>query len=45
MWKLKLILKVMENLRFKNPNKENILDIYSYFYKHASDSPTPAKCK
>ncbi|MBC8441010.1 MAG: cytochrome c family protein [Deltaproteobacteria bacterium] len=24
---------------------EDILDIYSYFYKHASDSPTPAKCK
>jgi len=22
-----------------------ILDIYSYFYHHASDSPTPAKCQ
>lgn len=22
-----------------------ILDIYSYFYNHASDSPTPATCK
>jgi len=26
------------------PDKD-VLDIYSYFYKHASDSPTPAKCK
>lgn len=23
----------------------DILDIYSYFYHHASDSPTPAKCQ
>ena len=23
----------------------DILDIYSYFYHHASDSPTPATCK
>jgi hypothetical protein len=24
---------------------EDVLDIYSYFYHHASDSPTPATCK
>jgi hypothetical protein len=24
---------------------KEILDIYSYFYHHASDSPTPAKCQ
>lgn len=24
---------------------EDLLDIYSYFYHHASDSPTPATCK
>ncbi len=23
----------------------DILDIYSYFYHHAKDSPTPAKCQ
>lgn len=23
----------------------DLLDIYSYFYNHASDSPTPATCK
>ena len=24
---------------------KDVLDIYSYFYNHASDSPTPAKCQ
>ena len=24
---------------------EDIADIYAYLYKHAADSPTPAKCK
>jgi len=24
---------------------DDILDIYSYFWGHASDSPTPAKCQ
>ena len=24
---------------------KDVLDIYSYFYHHASDSPTPAKCQ
>ncbi len=24
---------------------KDLLDIYSYFYHHASDSPTPATCK
>ena len=24
---------------------KDILDIYTYFYKHAADSPTPAKCQ
>jgi hypothetical protein len=23
----------------------DIADIYAYLYKHAADSPTPAKCK
>jgi hypothetical protein len=26
------------------PDKD-VLDIYSYFYNHASDSPSPATCK
>ncbi|MBU1697093.1 MAG: hypothetical protein KKD21_08635 [Proteobacteria bacterium] len=29
----------------EGPDGEDILDIYSYFYKHASDSPSPATCK
>lgn len=24
---------------------KDVLDIYTYFYKHAADSPTPAKCQ
>lgn len=24
---------------------KDVLDIYTYFYKHAKDSPTPAKCQ
>jgi hypothetical protein len=28
-----------------NLSDDAILDIYSYFYHHASDSPTPAKCQ
>jgi hypothetical protein len=26
-------------------SEEDISDIYAYLYKHAADSPTPAKCK
>jgi len=26
-------------------SEADVLDIYSYFYHHASDSPTPATCK
>jgi hypothetical protein len=26
-------------------SNEDVLDIYSYFYGHASDSPSPATCK
>lgn len=26
-------------------SEEELADIYSYLYKHAFDSPTPAKCK
>lgn len=26
-------------------NDEEISDVYAYLYKHAADSPTPAKCK
>ena len=28
-----------------NLNETEITDIYTYLYEHASDSPTPAKCK
>ncbi|SLM27956.1 conserved exported hypothetical protein [Desulfamplus magnetovallimortis] len=30
---------------WKNLNEEELLDIYSYLYTGAADSPTPAKCK
>ena len=26
-------------------NETQVADIYAYLYEHASDSPTPAKCK
>ena len=26
-------------------NDTQVIDIYTYLYEHASDSPTPAKCK
>ncbi len=26
-------------------SEEEVSDIYAYLYKHAADSPTPAKCK
>ena len=26
-------------------NETQVTDIYTYLYEHASDSPTPAKCK
>ena len=26
-------------------NEKDLTDIYTYLYAHASDSPTPAKCK
>jgi hypothetical protein len=26
-------------------SEQDLLDIYAYLYKHAADSPTPAKCK
>jgi hypothetical protein len=26
-------------------NDEDLVDIFTYLYQHASDSPTPAKCK
>ena len=28
-----------------NLNNTQVTDIYTYLYEHASDSPTPAKCK
>ncbi len=28
-----------------NLSEKDLLDIYSYLHAHASDSPTPAKCK
>jgi len=30
---------------WKKLSEEDINDIYTYLHKHASDSPTPAKCK
>lgn len=30
---------------FKNLSEADILDIYTYLYNYAADSPTPAKCK
>ncbi len=45
---------VFENKNFKafgceshwgKLSDKDILDIYTYFYGHASDSPTPAKCQ
>ncbi len=30
---------------WNNQSDENLLDIYSYLYGGAADSPTPAKCK
>jgi hypothetical protein len=30
---------------WRNLNGTQVTDIYTYLYEHASDSPTPAKCK
>mgnify|MGYP006275812063 CR=1 FL=1 len=30
---------------WKNLSQEDIVDIYSYLYQHAADSPSPAKCQ
>ena len=30
---------------WRNLNDTQVTDIYTYLYEHASDSPTPAKCK
>ena len=30
---------------WRNLNDTQVTDIYTYLYDHASDSPTPAKCK
>jgi hypothetical protein len=30
---------------WSNLNDTQVTDIYTYLYEHASDSPTPAKCK
>ena len=30
---------------WSNLNDTQVTDIYTYMYEHASDSPTPAKCK
>ena len=30
---------------WSNLNDTQVTDIYTYFYEHAADSPTPAKCK
>ena len=45
---------IFENAEFKpfgcqkewdSLSEEQVGDIYAYLYEHASDSPTPAKCK
>lgn len=33
------------NDHWSSISKEDLLDIYAYFYNHASDSPSPATCK
>lgn len=30
---------------WRNLDKKKLTDIFTYLYSHASDSPTPAKCK
>jgi hypothetical protein len=30
---------------WSNLSEEDVRDIYTYLYEHASDSPTPLKCK
>ncbi|MCF8044329.1 MAG: hypothetical protein K9J83_00610 [Desulfarculaceae bacterium] len=30
---------------WKNLSQDDIVDIYSYLYQHAADSPSPAKCQ
>ncbi len=30
---------------FNSLSEEDLLDVYTYLYKSAADSPTPAKCK
>jgi hypothetical protein len=33
------------NEEWNNLNDTQVTDIYTYLFEHASDSPTPAKCK
>ena len=33
------------DVEWRNLNETQVTDIYTYLYEHASDSPTPAKCK
>ncbi|MBU1341342.1 MAG: cytochrome c family protein [Proteobacteria bacterium] len=48
-WKTIFEAKTFEEFGCKDNwaaiSDSDILDIYSYFYHHASDSPTPATCK
>jgi len=40
------LLKEIQNGRYYySPQGEDLLDIYTYMYKHAFDSPSPLKCK
>lgn len=33
------------DVEFKNLSDKDMLDVYTYLYSSAADSPTPAKCK
>jgi hypothetical protein len=33
------------SVEWKELSDKNVLDIYTYFYNHGSDSPSPATCK
>jgi len=48
-WKRLFEKKEFEDFKcqqeWNNLSDEDVLDIYTYLYKHAADSPTPAKCK
>jgi hypothetical protein len=48
-WERMFAKKDFEDLKCKEEwsklSEQELQDIYAYLYKHAADSPTPAKCK